>query len=55
MHSTFDIHSRTGGGMTVALSDVVILRDLLRLIRDLNDATATLNHLQSFYTLQILN
>ncbi|KAI9182552.1 hypothetical protein LWI28_026503 [Acer negundo] len=45
-------HPLTGGGMTVALSDVVILRDLLRPLHDLNDATATLEHLQSFYTLR---
>ncbi|TXG64004.1 hypothetical protein EZV62_010998 [Acer yangbiense] len=45
-------HPLTGGGMTVALSDVVILRNLLRPLHDLNDATATLEHLQSFYTLR---
>ncbi|KAL5855185.1 hypothetical protein ACOSQ4_004987 [Xanthoceras sorbifolium] len=45
-------HPLTGGGMTVALSDVVILRNLLRSLRDLNDASATFRHLQSFYTLR---
>ncbi|KAH6823605.1 oxidoreductase family protein [Perilla frutescens var. hirtella] len=45
-------HPLTGGGMTVALSDVVIFRDLLRPIHDLHDASAVCNHLQSFYTLR---
>ncbi|KAL5787922.1 hypothetical protein ACOSP7_004871 [Xanthoceras sorbifolium] len=45
-------HPLTGGGMAVALSDVVILRNLLRSLRDLNDASATFRHLQSFYTLR---
>ena len=31
-------HPLTGGGMTVALSDIVVLRDLLRPLQDLNDA-----------------
>ncbi|KAK8561173.1 hypothetical protein V6N12_048247 [Hibiscus sabdariffa] len=33
-------HALTGGGMTVALSDVVLLRDLLRPLHDLSDASA---------------
>ncbi|CAL5434214.1 unnamed protein product [Camellia sinensis] len=45
-------HPLTGGGMTVALSDIVVLRDLLRPLRDLNDATALCKYLESFYTLR---
>ncbi|GER42862.1 squalene epoxidase [Striga asiatica] len=45
-------HPLTGGGMTVALSDIVILRDLLRPIRDLNDASTLCKYLESFYTLR---
>ncbi|WRX10020.1 Squalene epoxidase - like 2 [Theobroma cacao] len=44
-------HPLTGGGMTVALSDIVVLRDLLRPLRDLNDASALCKYLESFYTL----
>lgn len=45
-------HPLTGGGMTVALSDIVILRDLFRPLRDLNDASTLANYLESFYTLR---
>lgn len=45
-------HPLTGGGMTVALSDVVVLRDLLRPLRDLHDASALCRYLESFYTLR---
>ncbi|KAK8561165.1 hypothetical protein V6N12_048239 [Hibiscus sabdariffa] len=45
-------HSITGGGMTVALSDVVLLRDLLRPLHDLSDASAICEYLESFYTLR---
>ncbi|KAL0383929.1 UNVERIFIED_CONTAM: Squalene monooxygenase SE1 [Sesamum radiatum] len=45
-------HPLTGGGMTVALSDVVVLRDLLRPVEDLGDAAALTKHLESFYTLR---
>ncbi|KAK8561168.1 hypothetical protein V6N12_048242 [Hibiscus sabdariffa] len=45
-------HAITGGGMTVALSDVVLLRDLLRPLHDLSDASAICNYLESFYTLR---
>ncbi|KAK8564400.1 hypothetical protein V6N12_036525 [Hibiscus sabdariffa] len=45
-------HSITGGGMTVVLSDVVLLRDLLRPLHDLSDASATCEYLESFYTLR---
>ncbi|KAI3715888.1 hypothetical protein L6452_22877 [Arctium lappa] len=42
-------HPLTGGGMTAALTDIVLLRDLLRPLHDLNDAY---KHLQRFYTLR---
>ncbi|XVF00668.1 hypothetical protein REPUB_Repub04eG0020900 [Reevesia pubescens] len=45
-------HPLTGGGMTVALSDIVVLRDLLRPLHDLNDASALCKYLESFYTLR---
>ena len=45
-------HPLTGGGMTVALSDIVVLRDLLRPLPDLNDAPALCKYLESFYTLR---
>ncbi|XP_031264411.1 squalene monooxygenase SE1-like [Pistacia vera] len=45
-------HPLTGGGMTVALSDIVIIRDLLRPLGDLNDAPALCKYLKSFYTLR---
>lgn len=45
-------HPLTGGGMTVALSDIVILRNLLRHLSNLNDAPALCNYLESFYTLR---
>ncbi|KAI3417386.1 Aa_trans domain-containing protein [Psidium guajava] len=45
-------HPLTGGGMTVALSDIVVLRDLLKPLRDLNDAPTLCNYLESFYTLR---
>ncbi|XP_076935129.1 squalene monooxygenase SE1-like [Bidens hawaiensis] len=45
-------HPLTGGGMTVALSDVVIVRDLLRPIGNMNDSFALCDHLDSFYTLR---
>ncbi|XVF36471.1 hypothetical protein REPUB_Repub19eG0061400 [Reevesia pubescens] len=45
-------HPLTGGGMTVALSDIVVLRDLLRPLRDLNDAPTLCKYLESFYTLR---
>lgn len=45
-------HPLTGGGMTVALSDIVILRDLLRPLYDLNDAPALCKYLESFYILR---
>ncbi|XP_021767667.1 squalene monooxygenase-like [Chenopodium quinoa] len=45
-------HPLTGGGMTVALADIVLLRDLLRPLKDLNDATSLCRYLESFYTLR---
>ncbi|KAK7386986.1 hypothetical protein VNO78_27414 [Psophocarpus tetragonolobus] len=45
-------HPLTGGGMTVALSDIVVLRNLLKPICDLNDATSLCIHLESFYLLR---
>jgi squalene monooxygenase len=45
-------HPLTGGGMTVALSDIVVLRDLLRPLLDLNDAPTLCKYLESFYTLR---
>ncbi|KAJ6730181.1 SQUALENE MONOOXYGENASE-RELATED [Salix viminalis] len=45
-------HPLTGGGMTVALSDIVVLRDLLRPLCDLNDAPTLCRYLESFYTLR---
>ncbi|KAL2906529.1 Squalene monooxygenase [Bienertia sinuspersici] len=45
-------HPLTGGGMTVALSDIVVLRDLLRPLQDLNDAGLLCSYLESFYTLR---
>lgn len=45
-------HPLTGGGVTVALSDIVILRDLLRPLQDLDDTAAICKYLESFYTLR---
>ncbi|KAF3970269.1 hypothetical protein ACB098_07G079700 [Castanea mollissima] len=45
-------HPLTGGGMTVALSDIVILRDLLRPLQNLYDASGLCEYLESFYTLR---
>nr|XP_043618963.1 squalene monooxygenase SE1-like [Erigeron canadensis] len=45
-------HPLTGGGMTVALSDVVIVRDLLRPLENINDSFALCKYLDSFYTMR---
>nr|AQY54416.1 squalene monooxygenase [Salvia officinalis] len=45
-------HPLTGGGMTVALSDIVLIRDLLRPIDDLHDGSKLCQYLESFYTLR---
>ncbi|CAD6239319.1 unnamed protein product [Miscanthus lutarioriparius] len=44
-------HPLTGGGMTVALSDIVVLRNLLKPLRNLHDASSLCMYLESFYTL----
>lgn len=48
-------HPLTGGGMTVALSDIVVLNYLLRPLRDLHDAPSLCKYLESFYTLRKVN
>ncbi|XP_055805145.1 squalene epoxidase 3-like isoform X1 [Solanum dulcamara] len=45
-------HPLTGGGMTVALSDIAVLRNLLMPLQDLNDADELCKYLESFYTLR---
>lgn len=45
-------HPLTGGGMTVALSDIVVLQNLLRPLHDLKDANSLCKYLESFYTLR---
>lgn len=45
-------HPLTGGGMTVALSDIVLLRDLLKPLHDVHNAPALCKYLESFYTLR---
>lgn len=45
-------HPLTGGGMTVALSDIVVLRNLLRPLHDLHDSYTLCKYLESFYTLR---
>eukprot|EP00268_Persea_americana_P003943 TRINITY_DN1121_c0_g1_i1.p1 TRINITY_DN1121_c0_g1~~TRINITY_DN1121_c0_g1_i1.p1 ORF type:complete len:232 (-),score=44.51 TRINITY_DN1121_c0_g1_i1:764-1459(-) len=45
-------HPLTGGGMTVALSDIAVLQNLLKPLRDLNDAPSLCKYLESFYTLR---
>ncbi|CAI9104189.1 OLC1v1002817C1 [Oldenlandia corymbosa var. corymbosa] len=45
-------HPLTGGGMTVALSDIVVLRDLLRPLHDLHNPSVLCEYLESFYTLR---
>ncbi|KAL6521593.1 Squalene epoxidase 3 [Orobanche gracilis] len=45
-------HALTGGGMTMALSDIVVLRNLLRNFTDLKDTHLLCKHLESFYTLR---
>ncbi|CAN8062567.1 unnamed protein product [Agarophyton chilense] len=43
-------HPLTGGGMTVALSDVTIIRDLLKQVPDLSDVDTVSRKLDVFYT-----
>uniref|UniRef100_A0A0D9VRK1 Squalene monooxygenase n=1 Tax=Leersia perrieri TaxID=77586 RepID=A0A0D9VRK1_9ORYZ len=45
-------HPLTGGGMTVALSDIVVLHNLLKPLRNLHDASSLCKYLESFYTLR---
>ncbi|KAG9135294.1 hypothetical protein Leryth_015192 [Lithospermum erythrorhizon] len=45
-------HPLTGGGMTVALSDIVVLRNLLKPLHDLHDAPTLCQYLECFYTLR---
>ncbi|ONK76063.1 uncharacterized protein A4U43_C03F23500 [Asparagus officinalis] len=45
-------HPLTGGGMTVALSDIVVLRNLLKPLPNLHDAASLCKYLESFYTLR---
>ncbi|OMO51819.1 Aromatic-ring hydroxylase-like protein [Corchorus olitorius] len=44
-------HQLTGKGMTMALSDIVLLRDLLRPLHNLNDESTLCKYLESFYSL----
>nr|AGC82087.1 squalene epoxidase 1 protein [Azadirachta indica] len=45
-------HPLTGGGMTVALSDIVVLRNLLKPLNDFHDSASLTTYLESFYTLR---
>lgn len=45
-------HPLTGGGMTVALADIVVLRNLFKPLRNLHDASALCKYLEAFYTLR---
>ncbi|XP_024982907.1 squalene epoxidase 3-like [Cynara cardunculus var. scolymus] len=45
-------HPLTGGGMTVALSDIVVLQHLLKPLRDFTDADSLPKYLESFHTLR---
>ncbi|KAG9141805.1 hypothetical protein Leryth_013935 [Lithospermum erythrorhizon] len=45
-------HPLTGGGMTVALSDIAVLHNLLKPLRDLHDAPTLCKYLECFYTLR---
>ncbi|KAK9213275.1 hypothetical protein WN943_002662 [Citrus x changshan-huyou] len=45
-------HPLTGRGMTVALSDVVVLRNLIKPLQDFHDAASLNQYLESFYTLR---
>ena len=45
-------HPLTGGGMSVALNDVVLWRDLLKIIPNLSDTKAVINALKKFQWLR---
>lgn len=42
-------HPLTGGGMTVALADILLIRNLLRPVSDLSDTVAVASRLEAFY------
>ena len=42
-------HPLTGGGMTVALNDVVLCRELFRNVEDLNDHEAVIREARTLY------
>jgi len=48
-------HPLTGAGMTVALNDVIMIRELVRGIDDLRDYSAMLRASRSFYLRRKLN
>lgn len=48
-------HPLTGGGMTVAFSDIVLLRDLLRPMHHLHNSSSLSKYLESFYILRKVN
>lgn len=43
-------HPLTGGGMTVALSDILVLSDMLKPLPDFHDVPALCEYLKAFYT-----
>ncbi|OAE34602.1 hypothetical protein AXG93_167s1130 [Marchantia polymorpha subsp. ruderalis] len=43
-------HPLTGGGMTVALSDILVLQEMLKPLHDFQDPSALCDYLQAFYT-----
>lgn len=43
-------HPLTGGGMTVALSDVALVKEMLEPVEDFNDTAAICKYTQAFYT-----
>eukprot|EP00270_Netrium_digitus_P006848 TRINITY_DN1978_c0_g1_i2.p1 TRINITY_DN1978_c0_g1~~TRINITY_DN1978_c0_g1_i2.p1 ORF type:complete len:578 (+),score=123.28 TRINITY_DN1978_c0_g1_i2:59-1792(+) len=43
-------HPLTGGGMTVALADVVLVRDMLQPLKDFTDVVAICEYSRAFYT-----
>ena len=45
-------HPLTGGGMTVALSDIAVLERLLKPLHNLHDASSLCEYLEAFYTLR---
>jgi len=45
-------HPLTGGGMTVALSDIAVLERLLKPLHNLHDASSLCEYMEAFYTLR---